>query len=204
MFASSPSPKNISTYSSSNNGSNPLYSPRHLSPRFVSTSRSPRLHERLSPSRLSSRSAKDYSTSSPLSNPIHTSPSSSTKSTMASATDQSLSQETAPNNNNPSMTAKTTPSFAVSTNHTGAKVPSDITSTPTESKRRQPSFSQSTSPTALKKSKPQMTVKALPIAYEHCATEDMVVLIADMIGELIEVNDKLKLDDDQLTRYHSR
>jgi hypothetical protein len=44
----------------------------------------------------------------------------------------------------------------------------------------------------------------LPARYELCAVEDMVILIADMISELIETNDNLPLRDVVLTRFHSR
>jgi hypothetical protein len=37
-----------------------------------------------------------------------------------------------------------------------------------------------------------------------CSVEDMVILIADMISELIETNDNLPLRDVVLTRFHSR
>ena len=46
--------------------------------------------------------------------------------------------------------------------------------------------------------------KVLPARYELCAVEDMVILIADMISELIETNDNLPLRDVVLTRFHSR
>lgn len=46
--------------------------------------------------------------------------------------------------------------------------------------------------------------KALPLAYETGTTEDMVVLIAHMISELIETNDGLALSSGNLTRFHSR
>ncbi|CAI4217248.1 unnamed protein product [Parascedosporium putredinis] len=42
--------------------------------------------------------------------------------------------------------------------------------------------------------------KALPLAYEHCAVSDMVVLIAHMLSELIETNDGLALRSDYLNR----
>lgn len=44
----------------------------------------------------------------------------------------------------------------------------------------------------------------LPEKYEFCAVEDMVVLIANMLGELIETNDALALKSGHLTRFHSR
>lgn len=46
--------------------------------------------------------------------------------------------------------------------------------------------------------------KVLPIHYEHCEVEDIVILIADMIAELIHTNDNLPLQDGVLTRFHSR
>jgi hypothetical protein len=56
-----------------------------------------------------------------------------------------------------------------------------------------------------KRVKPDTTPpKVLPLRYEHCAVEDMVVLIAHMLGELIETNDTLALKSGHLTRFHSR
>ncbi|KAJ4307155.1 Pho80p cyclin [Collariella sp. IMI 366227] len=46
--------------------------------------------------------------------------------------------------------------------------------------------------------------KVLPRQYEFCAMEDIVVLIAHMLGELIERNDALALKSGHLTRFHSR
>lgn len=61
-------------------------------------------------------------------------------------------------------------------------------------------------PSALsKRAKPDtLPPKVLPLRYEHCAVEDMVVLIAHMLGELIETNDSLALKSGHLTRFHSR
>jgi len=50
----------------------------------------------------------------------------------------------------------------------------------------------------------QASVKILPATYESCEAEDMVILIADMISELIETNDDLPLRSGVLTRFHSR
>ncbi|EJT69400.1 nuc-1 negative regulatory protein preg [Gaeumannomyces tritici R3-111a-1] len=47
-------------------------------------------------------------------------------------------------------------------------------------------------------------LKVLPERYELCLTEDIVVLIAHMLGELIETNDALALKSGHLTRFHSR
>jgi hypothetical protein len=47
--------------------------------------------------------------------------------------------------------------------------------------------------------------KILPVKYEECAVEDLVVLIASMISELIETNDALPpRPNPVLTRFHSR
>lgn len=59
--------------------------------------------------------------------------------------------------------------------------------------------------TLAKRPKPDTgPLKALPQRYEHCAVEDMVVLISHMLGELIETNDALALRSGHLTRFHSR
>ncbi|KAH6656726.1 cyclin-domain-containing protein [Truncatella angustata] len=46
--------------------------------------------------------------------------------------------------------------------------------------------------------------KMLPLRYEFCDTEDMVILIANMLSELIETNDSLAMKSGHLTRFHSR
>lgn len=51
---------------------------------------------------------------------------------------------------------------------------------------------------------PIVAVKILPTKYESCNVEDLVVLIANMISELIQINDQLPLRGDGLTRFHSR
>jgi len=50
----------------------------------------------------------------------------------------------------------------------------------------------------------QAPAKDLPLLYENCDVEDMVIIISDMIQELIERNDKLPLQQGVLTRFHSR
>lgn len=53
----------------------------------------------------------------------------------------------------------------------------------------------------------RLAPKIVPRRYEHCAVEDLVVLIAHMLGELIELNDKQAQEAGQrhnLTRFHSR
>lgn len=56
-----------------------------------------------------------------------------------------------------------------------------------------------------KRAKPDVVPpKVLPVRYELCAIEDVVVLIANMLSELIETNDALAMRSGQLTRFHSR
>lgn len=60
-------------------------------------------------------------------------------------------------------------------------------------------------PSSPKRSKPNKgPPKVLPLAYELCGVDDMVVLIANMLGELIETNDSIAMKSGQLTRFHSR
>ncbi|CAK7209280.1 Pho80p cyclin [Sporothrix curviconia] len=77
---------------------------------------------------------------------------------------------------------------------------------PSSEPRRLPSPSVADSlPAASKRARPEAApVKMLPEQYELCAVEDMVVLIANMLGELIETNDALALKSGHLTRFHSR
>ncbi|KAH7040509.1 cyclin-domain-containing protein [Microdochium trichocladiopsis] len=63
----------------------------------------------------------------------------------------------------------------------------------------------SSTPSSPKRSKPnQGPPKVLPLKYELCDVEDMVILIANMLGELIETNDSIAMKSGQLTRFHSR
>lgn len=56
-----------------------------------------------------------------------------------------------------------------------------------------------------KRAKPETAPpKVLPVRYELCAIEDIVVLIANMLSELIETNDALAMRSGCLTRFHSR
>ncbi|KAI1376187.1 cyclin-domain-containing protein [Hypoxylon crocopeplum] len=60
-------------------------------------------------------------------------------------------------------------------------------------------------PSSPKRPKPnEHPPKVLPLKYEFCDVEDMVVLIANMLGELIETNDLIAMKSGQLTRFHSR
>jgi hypothetical protein len=49
-----------------------------------------------------------------------------------------------------------------------------------------------------------VAVKILPVNYEFCDVEDLVMLIAGLISELVQINDQLPLRDGGLTRFHSR
>lgn len=56
-----------------------------------------------------------------------------------------------------------------------------------------------------KRIKPEAApAKVLPVRYELCAIDDIVVLIANMLSELIETNDALAMRSGHLTRFHSR
>ncbi|KAK7747672.1 Pho80p cyclin [Diatrype stigma] len=60
-------------------------------------------------------------------------------------------------------------------------------------------------PSSPKRAKPnQGPPKVLPLRYELCDVEDMVILIANMLSELIETNDSIAMKSGQLTRFHSR
>ncbi|KAL2066196.1 hypothetical protein VTL71DRAFT_2267 [Oculimacula yallundae] len=56
----------------------------------------------------------------------------------------------------------------------------------------------------IKRPRSDLEPKVLPTEYEFCPVEDMVILIANMIQELIETNDRLPLRSGVLTRFHSR
>ncbi|KAI0402157.1 cyclin-domain-containing protein [Xylaria palmicola] len=60
-------------------------------------------------------------------------------------------------------------------------------------------------PSSPKRTRPNASPpKVLPVRYELCDVEDMVILIANMIGELIETNDSIAMKSGNLTRFHSR
>lgn len=48
------------------------------------------------------------------------------------------------------------------------------------------------------------TVRIMPAQYETCNPKDLGVLIANMLMELIRLNDTIPLRDGKLTRFHSR
>jgi hypothetical protein len=50
----------------------------------------------------------------------------------------------------------------------------------------------------------QPAVKVMPARYELCETKYLVRLIADMLMELVRLNDNIPLKDGRLTRFHSR
>ncbi|KAI1447497.1 cyclin-domain-containing protein [Annulohypoxylon stygium] len=63
----------------------------------------------------------------------------------------------------------------------------------------------SSQPSTPKRSKPnECPPKVLPLRYELCEVEDMVTLISNMLGELIETNDSIAMKSGHLTRFHSR
>ena len=56
-----------------------------------------------------------------------------------------------------------------------------------------------------KKPRPETpAVRILPKEYELCDVRDLVLLIASMLNELVQFNDKIELKDNSLTRFHSR
>jgi hypothetical protein len=74
-----------------------------------------------------------------------------------------------------------------------------------QSRDEQPSTSNTSQISAPKRTKSaQAQVKILPSKYEFCEVEDMVILIANMISELIQTNDGLPLRSGVFTRFHSR
>lgn len=224
MLAASPSqsPKNLHYSSPSNNG--PLSTQSHISyqssPRFASpSSRSsnlrstdkitePQFESQLRPS---ARSYVDASTQfSPMSRDLNASSDVST--TETAGTSQAVGQDAPLPVNGPSV------SVPISQEKAAVVPSSSVSLTPIQSpntKRRQfkdvtepgiPSASMvSPASVATKRAKPaRPAAKVLPIKYEHCEVDDIVVLIADMISELIETNDNLPLQDVVLTRFHSR
>jgi hypothetical protein len=74
-----------------------------------------------------------------------------------------------------------------------------------QSRDVQPSTTSSSHVSPPKRAKSaQVHVKTLPAKYEFCEVEDVVILIANMISELIQTNDGLPLRSGVLTRFHSR
>ncbi|KOS22120.1 Nuc-1 negative regulatory protein preg [Escovopsis weberi] len=60
-------------------------------------------------------------------------------------------------------------------------------------------------PSTPKRAKPdERAAKVLPSRYELCHVDDMVQLIAHMLGELIATNDAIRISNGGLTRFHSR
>ncbi|KAH9908080.1 cyclin-domain-containing protein [Xylariomycetidae sp. FL2044] len=60
-------------------------------------------------------------------------------------------------------------------------------------------------PSSSKRAKPEQSPpKELPLKYELCEVEDLVVLISNMLGELIKTNDSIAMKSGSLTRFHSR
>lgn len=110
-----------------------------------------------------------------------------------------------------------TPTTAVDTSTTRASTTGDsasprpITGLPTpkrrpsqEAPRPDPALGEDRSASLKRLRAAHPGAKVLPVQYEFCAVEDLVVLIANMISELIQTNDQLPLRDGGLTRFHSR
>lgn len=58
---------------------------------------------------------------------------------------------------------------------------------------------------APKRARPEPgSLKVMPVKYETCNPKDLGVLIANMLSELIRINDHIPLRDGRLTRFHSR
>ncbi|KAF2398151.1 cyclin-domain-containing protein [Trichodelitschia bisporula] len=47
-------------------------------------------------------------------------------------------------------------------------------------------------------------MKVMPVDYTKCDVRDLGVVIADMLMELVRINDPLPFQNDKLTRFHSR
>ena len=46
--------------------------------------------------------------------------------------------------------------------------------------------------------------KPMPVQYETCDARDLGIVIADMLTEMIQINDAIPLQERSLTRFHSR
>ena len=58
---------------------------------------------------------------------------------------------------------------------------------------------------APKRSRPAPgSLKVMPLQYETCNPKDLGALVANMLMELIRINDQIPLRDGRLTRFHSR
>ncbi|KAH8714371.1 cyclin-domain-containing protein [Ilyonectria robusta] len=78
-------------------------------------------------------------------------------------------------------------------------------SSPPQPSAQAPNASGSPSQQTSKRPKPDSPPpKILPQQYEFCPVEDMVELIAHMLGELIATNDAIRSSNGGLTRFHSR
>ncbi|KAI1657439.1 cyclin-domain-containing protein [Daldinia decipiens] len=128
--------------------------------------------------------------------------SSSTASAITKTTSQPKQQPTAPDNApGPSSTPNSSSKieFQTLSPNKRRKSQDPITIDPSSSVV---ALSQPSSP---KRTKPnECPPKVLPLRYELCDREDMVVLISNMLGELIETNDSIAMKSGHLTRFHSR
>ena len=55
-----------------------------------------------------------------------------------------------------------------------------------------------------KRARGDSSAKVMPLDYMKADVRDLGIVIADMLMELIRINDPLPVRNEQLTRYHSR
>lgn len=73
---------------------------------------------------------------------------------------------------------------------------------PTELQEARSTHGHSSNP---KRSKPEPgNTKIMPLLYQNCNAKDLGQLIANMLMELLRLNDRIPLRDGRLTRFHSR
>ena len=71
-------------------------------------------------------------------------------------------------------------------------------------KPREPEGRRTTAPLEKQVRATNPAPKVMPLKYETCEVHDLGLLIADMLMELVRLNDGIPLKDGQLTRFHSR
>lgn len=89
---------------------------------------------------------------------------------------------------------------------TGGGVPQPRPQTPPKNRRQETDTSglSSCESPSKKARKVEPGPKILPAQYQFCSTSDLMILISDMLAELVSLNDKLPLNPNGLTRFHSR
>lgn len=112
------------------------------------------------------------------------------------------------------LSAPSTPLFKASPSHRGQQRPMPSSTSNSPARRNsnrltsppahpQPPQHESIS-SPPRRQKVESHRKLLPPLYQHCDTADLVVLISDMLGELVVLNDQIPLSTGKLTRFHSR